>query len=310
MSKLTFLETKKEVERLLKRTTVNDAKKYIKKSYKNDVLQLWCLNKPRQFIDKVFFSALYKDVKNCSYLHMQNTVKNWGMEVSDKTIQSNQHRLRTSLSVWGKNKIKTGEYSDWHSAARNNRFPKSVKDVNLFWDSADFCLEKKKGVGRKSKDFSHKCNGPGIRFMCICDSQTKIRYLDGPYSPKLYDGDWVTAKTRMLKHKFSEGVICGDGHFITARKKNLSIKGFPKCYAPSPNSKKKTEDGTIVSKLTNEQTLHNSDISKIRGRVEMPFADFGKLFSSLNKTLGKFRETPEEMGKIICIAGFHNMNCK
>lgn len=55
-------------------------------------------------------------------------------------------------------------------------------------DSADFRLKGKSCTSVKDPSWSYKENSPAQRFLIGADVNTRIRVLDGGYSPKLYDG--------------------------------------------------------------------------------------------------------------------------
>jgi len=148
MPKITLKDLRKEVETVLKKKNVDDAKKFFKAHFKNTDDELWGLVKPRNFEDKVFYAAIYRDVKNVGYSTLRDDCAEW-LNVGNKTFQHNQREVRSILMKWGKSKIKRGNSLEWIKKARNQKFPKSVEDTNLFWDSADFGMAKKKRSRKK-----------------------------------------------------------------------------------------------------------------------------------------------------------------
>jgi len=80
-------------------------------------------------------------------------------------------------------------------------------------DSADFRLKGKSCASVKDPSWSNKENSLAQRFMFGTDLNTRIRVLDGWYSPKLYDGHWLRVKADELRSSLDGTVVLADSHF-------------------------------------------------------------------------------------------------
>ena len=63
--------------------------------------------------------------------------------------------------------------------------------VHLWMDSTNVHMTKHRSTSTKDKNWSYKENGPCQWFMVLADGQGMVQKLWGPYSPKLYDGDFL-----------------------------------------------------------------------------------------------------------------------
>jgi len=149
--------------------------------------------------------------------------------------------LRRTFANWGREQIQLGTYGDWKMAARRIPLKKPFKSA-LFWmDSSDFPLIKRKGVGRKSTQWSFKLNRPGRRYMFLQDGRGHFQRLWGGYSPKLFDGDFLDLKRRWLEEKLSGSGVVADNHFAWG-KKNLKKVEFLTPFRISHKEQDSDED--------------------------------------------------------------------
>jgi hypothetical protein len=88
-----------------------------------------------------------------------------------------------------------------------------LPSVNLWCDSVDFPKQKHGRHNPKADDWSYKLNLPGRRYMLVRDGAGKIVYLNGGYSPKLHDGEFLDAHRSDWEQIFSGATIIGDEHF-------------------------------------------------------------------------------------------------
>ncbi len=196
----------------------------------------------------------------------------------------------------------TGAYSDWERAKKNITFRKSVKRLQPFMDSTDIAISGKRTTSRKDPSWSYKVNGPAQRFMIICDAKTRVRYLKGGYTPKLFDGHFLKLEKEDLEEKFKNAVIGADQHFEYGAKNFRNIEFIIPVKAPSKNKSKKNE--TTENILCKKDTTHNQRLAAPRACVESLFGAIKTKFGSLS---APWKEDLEQQDHLVKFAiGLHN----
>ena len=172
------------------------------------------------------------------------------------------------MAAWGKEQITLGKVEDWKQASVRCTFKDPVKNANLFMDSSDFRLKGKCNTSRKDSKWSFKCNSPDQRYMFLQDSRTVIKKIWGGYSPKVYDGDFLSINQNWIEENLNEAEILADFHFKNGEKLFKNVK----FHVPTPNpSRGITGDSSGLSTLTKEQRRRNKNIRAARSRVEILF---------------------------------------
>ena len=139
-----------------------------------------------------------------------------------------------------------------------------------------------------------------------------VRYINGPYSPKIDDREWCRIKRDNLEQVFGEANIVGDGHFQWAQQ-HLA---HPRFFAPHPNPRGKggDDDGAsgegdgdeddmdvddVPTKLTKIQKQDNKNVRAVRGGVESPFGLLKREWETLG---GVWLDSVEEQREFVFIA--------
>lgn len=263
---------------------------------------LWADRPPRSFLTKMIYVTLYRDLTRTGFCRLQHAVHFW-LPISITSLQHNVRKIRCALKCWAKLKIELGSAIDWNLLTRNSNFPKLVQDTNLWIDSTDFPLERKKKRTKKSRWWSYKLNRPGRRFMIVCDAKRRIRKIWGGYSPKVDDRNWQEEWADYFEDNFHGGVIVGDKHFSWGRNHMTDPKwhsGFEKPRRPKRKRKKTGQDHVPEAhSLTKHELDYNAAITKIRGRVESPFAKLKTTWQSLAIPWG---ESPHQLDCLVWYA--------
>ncbi len=91
----------------------------------------------------------------------------------------------------------------------------------------------------KDPSLLYKENSPAQRFMFGTDVNTRIRVLDGGYSPKLYYGHWLGVKRDEFRCDLDGAVVLVDSHF----KRGLNnIRNIEFLCPVSSRQRKKDQD--------------------------------------------------------------------
>ena len=114
--------------------------------------------------------------------------------------------------------------------------------------------------------------------MLITDGKMKPRMLRGGYSLKIYDSEWMRITKETLEESLDGGILVGDSHFYSARKyfSNITI------HAPILTIRHAPQEGETHGHLTQEEEKYNSQVRKIRHRIESPFGLAKKKFQALS----------------------------
>jgi len=169
-------------------------------------------------------------------------------------------------------------------------------------DSSDFAVAGKKTTSTKHPSWSYKVNGPGQRFMFIIDAATRVRYIKGGYTPKLYDGDFLKMNMRELEENFNGAKIGADQAFQYGANHFRNIRFF---VPIQPADKKKSKRGNDNDNtLCRKHAVYNERLYAARARVEMPFGSIKTKFESLSTPWKEELEQQDHLVKFA--AGLHN----
>jgi len=182
------------------------------------------------------------------------------------------------LSTWGEQYIYLEDKAALQRRTRKRRFPKEFRDVCLWFDSSDFRLTGKISTSTKSSWWSYKLNSPGLRYNALTNAKGQVNCLFGPYSPKIYDGDFLLMHQDFFESQLSNFVLIGDNHYKYGRENFSNVK----IHAPYTNKRKRSEDVEGETLLTNSQQKYNRELAQVRSRVELVFASIKNKFYSLN----------------------------
>ncbi len=267
-------------------------------------VNLWAIAKPRGFLKKIMILTLYHDCTSHGYNVISATV-DLGFQFSHVSFREDAKRLRPVFMQWGREQVVLGNLREWRRIASTVEIPPDLSDTCLWIDSTDFPREKKSGEGTSSESWSYKENKPALRFMVLQDGQRRIRWFCGGYSPKVYDGHLLTIQREFLARSIKKSVIIADGHFTLGNKIFEEITFHVPIIRVSPGRPKANgEPRRIVPPLTQEQKRYNKKVSRLRSRVESPFAWIKNTFACIECP---FREDEYQLECLVIFAfGVHN----
>lgn len=238
--------------------------------------KLWAVQRPRRFTTKVLVAGIYKELYGLSYDDLKVCVHAW-LPMGKRSFEHNQKELRRSLSKWGEAQISLGTLLDWMDV-RDATLPDNIDHPPmLLIDSKDFPLKGKSSTSKKDMSWSYKANGPAQRYMLLVDTAGTPRYLHGGYSPKLYDGHWVEARSDWFDDRLAGATIYGDEHFNSAARRLHHVRLI------CPKRKPPRSRADRHPRLPHADRRLNAQIHKIRGRVELTFARVTNMFKSLGR---------------------------
>jgi hypothetical protein len=110
---------------------------------------LWGRNKGRNFLSNSLLVTLYKDITHSGN---QKLVKKTDhlLGISSKSIGKKMPNVSERfLGQWRLKQICLGNSHTRKYQVRNMKFPKLVRDVNLWMGSSDFSMEGKRTVSKK-----------------------------------------------------------------------------------------------------------------------------------------------------------------
>lgn len=168
-------------------------------------------------------------------------------------------------------------------------------------------MERPEGTKTSDDYWSWKCNTIGRRFMVLQDGHRRIRWFEGGYTPKLYDGAFLETQKHFLSDHLAGAIIVADMHFELGNKIFDQIKFHVAVRKKAPGRPKKGEVAPkIIPPLTKKQKQYNKLVQHLRARVESPFGWIKRTFKVLEIP---FRESAENLNNTVIFAfGVHN--CK
>jgi hypothetical protein len=123
-------------------------------------------------------------------------------------------------------------------------------------DSTD--IAGKRTTSRKDPSWSYKENGPGQRFMIICDAKNRVRNLKGGYTSRIFDGHFLKLQQDNLGKKFKDAAIVAYQNFDYEAKNFRKIEFVP----VKALSKKKSKENKITENiLYKKDTIHNQRLT-------------------------------------------------
>ena len=159
--------------------------------------------------------------------------------------------------------MEIGNRREWDDVARNVRMPQELREVNLWIDSFDVPKTNPKGFSKKDEEFSYKLNRYERRYIAIMDRNTKIRWLGGGYSPKVYDSTYMQIMRKELQRCLRGARMVADN---PTAGDNWDDTKFFASYK-NPASKKRGREGEGVAQLSKKKQRYNKSLKALRARV-------------------------------------------
>ena len=232
-------------------------------------MHLWAQTPPPDFADKTLLLALAKDLKGYSYekLRLKASCR---YDVPKKTLVHNVKQARLVLNRWSRRVLQPSQPDDLLLRAPHGRgHPPRFAKVGLWVDTSDFQKQGYAGISKKGRDWSHKLNRAGRRWMVITDANGTAQYISGPHSPKEYDGDILIGASIDVKAHFPGVDMIGDNHF---RKAQPFLQPANLFTPVSAAGRPRMVNGVRVKRtLTPEQETANAEVHAHRARVEWPY---------------------------------------
>ena len=179
---------------------------------KNANPPLWAEKQSRGFLNASIYITLYLDVFRSSYSDIIHDIQPW-YTGSTMLLKHNQKVLHAIFAEWGKRYIQFRSIAAWERAKTKINVPKGLEDVDLWLDSTDISFTGKSSVSQKSSDWSYKENRPAQRYMCMSDALGYVIRFWGGYSPKVYDGQFLTITQNELNEDLRGATVIADTHF-------------------------------------------------------------------------------------------------
>lgn len=163
----------------------------------------------------------------------------------------------------------------WRQAARDCSFDSALFPRAELWiDSIDIPIIRKKGRGPSSAYWSHKLKRPGLRYWVVRDGRGRVVHVQGGLSPKTFDADAVRADKVWYRTRARGVGIFGDEHF------RLESTYVPECHWYTPHRAPSGARNRVV-RLTGRQERWNSALRKARAVVETTLSHIKNFFSVL-----------------------------
>ena len=255
-------ELKREVRKRLKQKTID----VLTGEVKTRIQVFWRKTGKRGFARAATLIHLMKDLFNIGYKRL---TRMYGriIEASETVIRHNQKIFRHIAKQWAETYINVGNYAEWSRAMSKLPKPRHLQGIQLYIDSFDLRLSGKNSTSTSDQYWSYKCNSPGLKYFTLVDANSKVRKVWGPFSPKLYDGEFLLTQVDYLHDYFKGSVLIGDSHFAKAG----SCLKDPILYTK------------VINPCNNEQRNYNSELYYYRSRVEHPYGVLHQKFESLSQ---------------------------
>ena len=270
--------------------------------------KFWGMKKPRHFFEAMLLATLHHDA---TLMGFQRFLKRYDLDfkISDKSLIHNIRCIRARLAEWAEEVIIPGSFHDWNMAASGVEIPPELVGTNLWMDSSDFPLQKRRGMNGSSGYWSHKLAGPGLRFMVLCDGNLIVRGFWGGYSPKFFDGHAALLLKSFFKQHGVGGVIVADQHFDFASKSITAVKFYVPSKAPPTRKqrRKACNKGKPIHndplkgrfQLAKKREEYNDKLAHHCARIEHVFAWLTKHFAALDQP---FPEDEEQLNHVFAYA--------
>jgi len=130
--------------------------------------------------------------------------------------------------------------------------------------------------------------------MIICDGRGKVVQMWGGYSPKVFDGEFISLQRQWLETHLKGAGVVADQHF-EAGKNVRGVKFFTKMRKNDSSDESEASDSDSDSSVeisqdlrdlrlhTKKEKSYNKVLYKLRARVEIPFGEMRTIFEILNK---------------------------
>ena len=271
---LTLARLRAAVEGKLSKPLVDEVLEAVEDAH----VKFWGAIQPPDFTELMVLLTIYHDITMIGYQRLHNRL-HVGYPIGDGTIRHNAQNIRRVLFTWAQTKIIEGDQDSWTKASKDVPLPADYKGPCLWADSTDFALERKRGMGRKSDDWSYKLNHPGQRYMIVMDGRSFIRQVWGGYSPKVHDSQYISLTSTWWEEHLDNVAVIADEHFAALKHRLTHIKFFtPIRKPPVPKS---VRPGARITVLSKKQEAHNTAQRRVRARVERPFSWIKETFSCL-----------------------------
>jgi len=295
---LTVREVKEEVVHHIGQEGFDSLLEYLRE----EELTLWGGHQPDNFLEINLTLMLWKLITGFGYQKVLQKVK-IRFPFNHKSLQYNCRVMRQKAEAWAESKVEWGTVEEWVEAAEDVPRKGKLAHVNLWTDSFDLPKENPTGYSRKSPDWSYKLNRYGRRYMVFLDARTRIRWVGGGYSPKVYDSHYINMMRRWIQAPLKGAVVVADHAFATAGEGFEDVEFVVKFLEPADEAD--DPRGRNVIKLTAEQKRFNKAQKALRSRVESPFGIFKTIFPSL---AAPWRESDSQLDHVVLIAAaLHNM---
>lgn len=261
----------------------------------------WGQFREDDFVEQNLYLALYHDITGLGYKHIIADEHLRGI-LNHKSLQHNTEEIRRLGAQWAKQYIELPSYEARVELAKHTHQSRVLGTIDLWADSTDFPMVKKRNVTKKHRDWSYKENKPAQRFMCFTTGDGIIRKLYGGYSPKVYDGQFLEIFQPIWEEEFAQSKIIADEHFRKAGKQFKKVTWVVPFKNTSRNDPE--DEGRRVSVLTQAEQKWNSEVSKIRSRIEAPFGHVKRMFNLLSTP---WMERKSQQNWLVTLAvGVHN----
>jgi hypothetical protein len=264
----------KELRAVVYKTVGKEAFKELYAWIATQEVSWWGEQRPANFLTWTLLLSLYKDIKGYGYQRILKEVSVPPYKINPKSFQHNTKLVRWLGDRWSRNVFKIGNRVEWEKASEGTHQNKILPRVNLWCDSVDFPKQKYHGCSRKADDWSYKLNRPGRRYMLVRDGAGKIVYINGGYSPKLYDSEFLDAHKSDWEQQFSGSTIVADEHFRRGGEEFKEVTWVTP-YKEAPENRR--------GALTKKERDWNKAITKVRARLECPFGEVKQKWSALSQ---------------------------
>ena len=261
--------------------------------------RLWGLNKKDHLRKLAVKIALFKDCKGISYQDLKDRLPS-SIKWSKHTLQHNQKLIRYNMEEWADQVMTRAQLDMYLNSSTRQGNKKMRKKSVLLLDSSDFGLVGKYHTQKTNKLWSYKLNGPGRRYQLLTDANGVPIKIWGGFSPKLYDGHWLSAKRNWFEKRLNGAVVLADCHYWSAQdefKKCTLMPVMPKTIKPKHGMVRVGNKNINVSCLMWKR--EQMEIKKLRSNVERPFGQMKIMFKVLSNI---FRDKESQLDCLVKFA--------